>query len=112
MDQPHAMVIGNELWACLRTLAPQRIRPARSVLLRQGDAATHVIVLESGSALITLAGDCGERTLLAVVLSQPRKVNFRTPGKFRQVPSSTAQPQASSGTEIVTGTRGGHHGPA
>ncbi|MGW0673097.1 Crp/Fnr family transcriptional regulator [Streptomyces sp. NPDC002746] len=60
------MVIGNELWVRLRALAPQRIRPARSVLLRQGDAATHVVVLESGSALITLAGADGERTLLAV----------------------------------------------
>ncbi|WMD04626.1 Crp/Fnr family transcriptional regulator [Streptomyces sp. FXY-T5] len=36
------------------------------MLLRQGDPATHVIVLESGSTLITLAGACGERTLLAV----------------------------------------------
>ncbi|MFD6309752.1 Crp/Fnr family transcriptional regulator [Streptomyces nigra] len=36
------------------------------MLLRQGDPATHVIVLESGSTLITLAGVCGERTLLAV----------------------------------------------
>ncbi|MEV0916648.1 Crp/Fnr family transcriptional regulator [Streptomyces sp. NPDC049967] len=60
------MVIGNELWVRLRALAPRRIRPARSVLLRQGDAATHVVVLESGSALITLAGADGERTLLAV----------------------------------------------
>ncbi|MFJ2257304.1 Crp/Fnr family transcriptional regulator [Streptomyces sp. NPDC087844] len=66
MYQPHAMVIGNALWVRLRALAPQRIRPARSVLLRQGDAATHVIVLESGSTLITLAGTGGEKTLLAV----------------------------------------------
>ncbi|MEW2387168.1 Crp/Fnr family transcriptional regulator [Streptomyces venezuelae] len=50
----------------MEALAPQRVRPARSVLLRQGDPATHVIVLESGSTLITLAGACGERTLLAV----------------------------------------------
>jgi len=64
--QPHAMVIGNELWVRLRSLAPQHVRPARSVLLRQGDAATHVIVLESGSTMITLAGASGERTLLAV----------------------------------------------
>ncbi|MBU7600919.1 Crp/Fnr family transcriptional regulator [Streptomyces sp. P38-E01] len=66
MYQPHATVIGDELWARLKALAPQRVRPARSVLLRQGDPATHVIVLESGSTLITLAGACGERTLLAV----------------------------------------------
>ncbi|MFD7502728.1 Crp/Fnr family transcriptional regulator [Streptomyces sp. NPDC059850] len=66
MYQPHATVIGGEFWAALKALAPRCIRPARSVLLRQGDAATHVIVLESGSALITLAGDGGERTLLAV----------------------------------------------
>ncbi|MFF8918735.1 Crp/Fnr family transcriptional regulator [Streptomyces sp. NPDC015032] len=66
MYQPHATVIGDKFWAHLKALAPQRIRPARSVLLRQGDPATHVIVLASGSALITLAGDCGERALLAV----------------------------------------------
>ncbi|MDT0408309.1 MULTISPECIES: Crp/Fnr family transcriptional regulator [Streptomyces] len=66
MYQPHATVIGDKLWARLKALAPQRVRPARSVLLRQGDPATHVIVLESGSTLITLAGVCGERTLLAV----------------------------------------------
>jgi len=64
--QPHVNVIGGALWTCLRALAPQRIRPARSVLLRQGDPATHVVLLESGSALIILAGDSGERTLLAV----------------------------------------------
>ncbi|MFD7817623.1 Crp/Fnr family transcriptional regulator [Streptomyces sp. NPDC059785] len=66
MYQPHAAVIGDALWARLKTLAPQRVRPARSVLLRQGDPATHVIVLDSGSALITLAGTGGERALLAV----------------------------------------------
>lgn len=64
--QPHLHVIGEALWARLRSLAPQRIRPARSVLLRQGDPATHVVLLESGSALIILAGDDGARTLLAV----------------------------------------------
>ncbi|MFG2944676.1 Crp/Fnr family transcriptional regulator [Streptomyces adustus] len=36
------------------------------MMLRQGDPATHVIVLESGSTLITLSGACGERALLAV----------------------------------------------
>ncbi|QDY79491.1 Crp/Fnr family transcriptional regulator [Streptomyces qinzhouensis] len=66
MYQPHATVIGDKVWARLKELAPQRVRPARSVLLRQGDPATHVIVLEAGSTLITLAGECGERTLLAV----------------------------------------------
>ncbi|MGI5473295.1 Crp/Fnr family transcriptional regulator [Streptomyces sp. CA-132043] len=66
MYQPHLHVIGEALWARLRALAPQRIRPARSVLLRQGDPATHVVLLESGSALIILAGDGGARTLLAV----------------------------------------------
>ncbi|MEU8348720.1 Crp/Fnr family transcriptional regulator [Streptomyces sp. NPDC048845] len=59
-------MIGDKLWAHLKALAPQRVRPARSVLLRQGDPATHVIVLESGSTLITLAGGFGERALLAV----------------------------------------------
>lgn len=66
MYQPHAEVLGTELWLQLQVLAPSRVRPARSVLLRQGDPATHVILLASGSALITLAGEQGERTLLAV----------------------------------------------
>ncbi|MFJ3905458.1 Crp/Fnr family transcriptional regulator [Streptomyces sp. NPDC090025] len=47
-------------------LAPSHLRPARSVLLRQGDPATHVILLDSGSTLVTLTGAGGERTLLAV----------------------------------------------
>ncbi|MGW7521840.1 Crp/Fnr family transcriptional regulator [Streptomyces sp. NPDC054796] len=47
-------------------LAPVRVRPARSVLLRQGDPGTHVLVLVSGSILVTLTGSNGERTLLAV----------------------------------------------
>ncbi|WP_240364056.1 Crp/Fnr family transcriptional regulator [Streptomyces sp. RLB3-6] len=50
----------------LREVAPQRVRPARSVLLRQGDPGTHVILLASGSTLITLTGSSGERMLLAV----------------------------------------------
>ncbi|MFD9538204.1 Crp/Fnr family transcriptional regulator [Streptomyces sp. NPDC060010] len=36
------------------------------MLLRQGDPATHVILMDSGSTLVTLAGKTGERTLLAV----------------------------------------------
>ncbi|WP_433549622.1 Crp/Fnr family transcriptional regulator [Streptomyces sp. CA-294286] len=47
-------------------LSRAHLRPARSVLLRQGDPATHVILLDSGSTLITLTGAGGERTLLAV----------------------------------------------
>lgn len=47
-------------------LAPARPRPARSVLLRQGDPGTHVVLLTSGSALVTLTGAGGEQTLLAV----------------------------------------------
>lgn len=66
MYQPHAAVIDPHLWSKLRDLAPMRVRPARSVLLRQGDPGTHVILLESGSVLMTLAGENGERTLLAV----------------------------------------------
>ncbi|MFD6279481.1 Crp/Fnr family transcriptional regulator [Streptomyces sp. NPDC060209] len=42
------------------------MRPARSVLLRQGDPGTHVIMLASGSTLVTLTGAHGERALLAV----------------------------------------------
>ncbi|MFG2351508.1 Crp/Fnr family transcriptional regulator [Streptomyces phaeochromogenes] len=59
-------MIGEQLWGQLSELAPPRIRPARSVLLRQGDPGTHVILLASGSTLITLSGSSGERTLLAV----------------------------------------------
>ncbi|MFD4231401.1 Crp/Fnr family transcriptional regulator [Streptomyces sp. NPDC058545] len=66
MYQPHVTVIGEQLWSQLRDLAPRRMRPARSVLLRQGDPGTHVILLDSGSTLVTLTGGNGERTLLAV----------------------------------------------
>ena len=66
MYQRHSTVIGELLWSGLRDLAPRRVRPARSVLLRQGDPGTHVILLDSGSTLITLTGGKGERTLLAV----------------------------------------------
>jgi CRP-like cAMP-binding protein len=66
MYQPHAAVLGQHLWSKLCDIAPVRVRPARSVLLRQGDPGTHVIVLESGSTLVTLAGANGERALLAV----------------------------------------------
>ncbi|MGW2115351.1 Crp/Fnr family transcriptional regulator [Streptomyces zhihengii] len=58
--------MGEHLWSQLRELAPPRMRPARSVLLRQGDPGTHVILMESGSTLVTLTGRGGERTLLAV----------------------------------------------
>ncbi|MFC7220872.1 Crp/Fnr family transcriptional regulator [Streptomyces polyrhachis] len=66
MYQPHRALIGEQLWIQMRALAPDHLRPARSVLLRQGDPATHVILLESGSTLVTLSGSDGERTLLAV----------------------------------------------
>ncbi|MFF0478526.1 Crp/Fnr family transcriptional regulator [Streptomyces sp. NPDC004284] len=59
-------MLGERLWAQLRDLAPVRVRPARSVLLRQGDPGTHVIVLAEGSALVTLTGSDGERALLSV----------------------------------------------
>ncbi|MFE5143945.1 Crp/Fnr family transcriptional regulator [Streptomyces fagopyri] len=63
---PRIQVIGEMLWSRLRALTPPRVRPARSVLLRQGDPATHVILLDSGSALVTLTGASGGQTLLAV----------------------------------------------
>ncbi|MGW0547730.1 Crp/Fnr family transcriptional regulator [Streptomyces altiplanensis] len=66
MYQPHRALIGEQLWTQMRELAPGYLRPARSVLLRQGDPATHVILLDSGSTLVTLSGSDGERTLLAV----------------------------------------------
>ncbi|GGR14006.1 hypothetical protein GCM10010497_15210 [Streptomyces cinereoruber] len=66
MYQPHRALIGDHLWTAMCELAPGHLRPARSVLLRQGDPATHVILLDSGSTLVTLSGAEGERTLLAV----------------------------------------------
>ncbi|WP_318218763.1 Crp/Fnr family transcriptional regulator [Streptomyces sp. SCL15-6] len=66
MYQPHVSVIGQRLWSELSGLAPVHMRPARSLLLRQGDPGTHVVLLASGSALITLTGAHGERALLAV----------------------------------------------
>ncbi|MFJ6381273.1 Crp/Fnr family transcriptional regulator [Kitasatospora sp. NPDC092039] len=62
----HESIIGDRLWSELRNLAPERSRPARSMLLRQGDPATQVILLSSGSTLVTLVGANGEKTLLAV----------------------------------------------
>lgn len=64
--KPHRAVLGDELWTALCSLAPERIRAAGSVLLRQGDPGTHVLALASGSVIVTLTGANGERTLLAV----------------------------------------------
>lgn len=66
MYQPHAQVLGDGLWARMKELAPLRMRPARSVLLREGDPGTHVLLLAHGSAAVTLTARSGERTLLAV----------------------------------------------
>ncbi|MFD6875351.1 MULTISPECIES: Crp/Fnr family transcriptional regulator [unclassified Streptomyces] len=66
MYQPHRVLIGDQLWSRMLDLAPAHLRPPRSVLLRQGDPATHVILLETGSTLVTLTGPGGNRTLLAV----------------------------------------------
>lgn len=66
MYRPHIEVIGERLWSGLLDLAPARVRPARSVLLRQGDPGTHVVLLASGSVLVTVTSAGGERTLLAV----------------------------------------------
>lgn len=66
MYQAHLQLIGPQLWSELCDLAPRRVRPARSVLLRQGDPGTHVILLDSGSVLVTLTGRNGQRALLSV----------------------------------------------
>ncbi|MGW8376917.1 Crp/Fnr family transcriptional regulator [Streptomyces sp. ODS28] len=66
MYQPHVQVLGDRLWSRLKELAPLRIRPARSMLLREGDPGTHVLLLAQGSAVVTLTSGEGERMLLAV----------------------------------------------
>ncbi|MGW7291730.1 Crp/Fnr family transcriptional regulator [Streptomyces xiamenensis] len=66
MYQPHSTVIGEQLWSKLCGLSPVRVRQSRSVLLRQGDPGTHVVLLAAGTALVTLTGAEGNRTLLAV----------------------------------------------
>ncbi|MFG2178485.1 Crp/Fnr family transcriptional regulator [Streptomyces abikoensis] len=66
MYQSHRSLLGEDMWAALLRLAPERLRETRSVLLRQGDPATHVLVLSSGSAAVTRRDDHGQRTLLAV----------------------------------------------
>ncbi|MFE8987996.1 Crp/Fnr family transcriptional regulator [Streptomyces collinus] len=66
MYRSHISVIGGSLWSQLCDLAPARMRSARSVLLRQGDPGTHVILLASGSALVTLTGAQGQQILLSV----------------------------------------------
>jgi CRP/FNR family transcriptional regulator, cyclic AMP receptor protein len=47
-------------------LAPQRRWPSRTVLLRQGDPGTHVLVVTTGSAIVTRDGPDGDQVLLAV----------------------------------------------
>lgn len=64
--QPHRAVLGEELWDELCSLTPERPRPAGSVLMHQGDPGTHVLALTHGSAIVTLTGVEGQRTLLAV----------------------------------------------
>lgn len=64
--QPHRELLGTELWSKLCRLAPERRRPTRSVLLRQGDPGTHVLLLTSGAVAIAIRNVHGERTLLAV----------------------------------------------
>lgn len=66
MYQPHRALLGEELWAELRKLAPEQCRPARSVLLRQGDPGTHVMALHTGSVMITVRAEHGEQTLISV----------------------------------------------
>ncbi|MFD8600084.1 Crp/Fnr family transcriptional regulator [Kitasatospora sp. NPDC059646] len=66
MSLCHESLIGDQLWSKLRSLAPERTRPARAMLLRQGDPGTQVILLSSGSTLVTMSGANGERALLAV----------------------------------------------
>ncbi|WP_209513442.1 Crp/Fnr family transcriptional regulator [Streptomyces syringium] len=66
MYQSHRALLGDRLWTALLHLAPERPREARSLLLRQGDPATHVLVLCSGSVAVTRRDGRGQRTLLAV----------------------------------------------
>ncbi|RZU16871.1 Crp/Fnr family transcriptional regulator [Streptomyces sp. BK239] len=64
--QPHRAILGDELWNELCSLAPARTRPAGSVLMHQGAPGTHVVAVTQGSAIVTLTGSEGQRTLLAV----------------------------------------------
>ncbi|MFI7099409.1 Crp/Fnr family transcriptional regulator [Streptomyces sp. NPDC050161] len=66
MYQSHQALLGEEMWAALKSLAPERTRETRSLLLRQGDPATHVLLLCHGSAAVTRRDGSGQRTLLAV----------------------------------------------
>lgn len=66
MYRSHQTLLGDAMWAALKSLAPERTRDTRSLLLRQGDPATHVLVLSHGSAAVTRRDSNGQRTLLAV----------------------------------------------
>ncbi|WP_184987202.1 cyclic nucleotide-binding domain-containing protein [Sphaerisporangium rubeum] len=66
MYQPHRALLGESLWAELRKLAREQRRPARSVLLRQGDPGTHVMALHTGSVMITVKSGQGKQTLISV----------------------------------------------
>ncbi|MGW9426663.1 Crp/Fnr family transcriptional regulator [Streptomyces decoyicus] len=54
------------MWFALSHLAPQHPRETRTVLLRQGDPPTHVLMLCAGSAAIVRRDARGHRNLLAV----------------------------------------------
>ncbi|WP_369354806.1 Crp/Fnr family transcriptional regulator [Streptomyces sp. cg2] len=66
MYQSHQALLGEEIWAALKSLAPERNRETRSLLLRQGDPATHIHLLCHGAVAVTRRDGSGQRTLLTV----------------------------------------------
>jgi CRP-like cAMP-binding protein len=66
MYQSFRDMLGDHLWARLCQLAPRQHRGSRTVLLSQDDPGTHVVVLESGSVIMTRTGPRGDQVILAV----------------------------------------------
>ncbi|MFF8771188.1 Crp/Fnr family transcriptional regulator [Kitasatospora sp. NPDC015120] len=66
MPTSHREALGKNHWETLRELTPIRFRPAQSELLRQNQAGTCVMLLETGRVMVTATGPLGREQLIAV----------------------------------------------
>ncbi|MBO1413134.1 Crp/Fnr family transcriptional regulator [Streptomyces sp. FH025] len=66
MPESHREYLGESCWDLLCRLAPLKHRNSGTTLLRQGDDATSVILLEHGNVMVTAHGPHGAEELLAV----------------------------------------------
>ncbi|MFD0404612.1 Crp/Fnr family transcriptional regulator [Kitasatospora sp. NPDC127116] len=66
MQESHREFLSDEKWTLLQRLAPVRYRASRATLLRQDEPASCVVLLETGSVMVTADGPRGSEQLLAV----------------------------------------------